>query len=102
MTADLTPDALAERIKHERELREASALALEKALTIQAEEYERRLHELNEAHKQAAADREDFLARTEYLAERKAIELRLQSVERLVWLACGAVLLLQLVLRFIL
>jgi hypothetical protein len=94
-------EILAERITHEREMREASALALEKALTMQAEEYARRLHELNEAHKRAAADRADFLLRVEYGIQHKALEDRLRAVERMLWIALGAILLIELFARFV-
>jgi len=56
-------ELLAERIKHEKEMREALAEEVEKALGIQATETARRLHELNEAHKRAADDRSMFMAK---------------------------------------
>jgi len=44
---------LMREIAHERELREQSVAAIDKALILQATEYERRLNTLNHAHEQA-------------------------------------------------
>ena len=51
--ATLTTALLAERLAAERALREQAVAYIDKALQLQASEYERRLDDLNHAHAQA-------------------------------------------------
>ena len=53
-------------VRHERELREEQAKAMERALTLQAKEYDRRLEELNHAHARALEDKSHFLQKAIY------------------------------------
>ena len=92
-------EVLEERIKHERELREAMERSIEKALRLQAEKYDEHLAALNHAHEQLQQDRADFLPRGEYGIHHGALEDRLRAVERLVFIALGAVLLIELLAR---
>ena len=62
----LPDDVLKLMVRHERELREQSAVALEKALALQAREYDRRLAELNHAHARALEDKAMFLQKALY------------------------------------
>ena len=50
-----------QRVDHERELREETAKQLKLALDLQAKEYERRLDDLNGAHKRTAEERGMFV-----------------------------------------
>ena len=63
MIPALSPEVLAERIEHERELREQTERYVNKALRKQALEYERRLDALNHAHEQAVAEQARTVSR---------------------------------------
>jgi hypothetical protein len=63
MTQDQTTEyrLIQQRIEHERELREENSRQLKVALDLQAREYERRLEDLNGAHRRQADDRALFV-----------------------------------------
>ena len=63
MPIEQTPEfqLIQQRIDHEREMREESAKQLKLALDLQAKEYERRLEDLNGAHKRQAEERSFFV-----------------------------------------
>ena len=63
MIPALSPEVLAERIEHERELRQQTERYVNKALRKQADEYERRLDALNHAHEQAVAEQARTVSR---------------------------------------
>jgi hypothetical protein len=54
----------------------------EKALEIQAKEYERRLQALNHAHEQAVKDREETLPRETFASFEREFDLFRRSVEK--------------------
>ena len=76
MTPEPTPEyqLIQQRIDHERELREATATQLKIALDLQAKEYERRLEDLNGAHKRAAEERAMFVKQDMYDARSRTID----------------------------
>jgi len=78
----LSLDLLAERIDHERELRENDAKASAKALQTATETLEKRLEGMNEFRAQLTEQGRDFIARTEYDAKHEALLNRLQVLER--------------------
>jgi hypothetical protein len=63
-----------QRIEHERELREETAKQLKLALDLQAKEYERRLDDLNGAHKRAVEERGMFVKQDMYDARLNGID----------------------------
>lgn len=59
-------ELISSEIRHERELREQAMEQRDWALSKQAEEYERRLGELNHAHAKANEDKQAFLLKITY------------------------------------
>lgn len=62
----LTTAILAERLANERALREQAMDFIEKALELQANEYERRLDALNHAHEAAVVEQARTVPRTDF------------------------------------
>lgn len=59
------------------------------ARTLQAAEYERRLSELNHAHQQQLDRNAEYVSRELFESRKDAVDRRLNSVERFIWLATG-------------
>jgi hypothetical protein len=99
-------------IVHERELREAAAKEAQRALALQASEYERRLDGLNHEHDRTAALLSKIVGRDrfdEYVAEHAkyaaeqmaAIDKRFGRIERTIALAAGGLIVLLVLFKFI-
>ena len=82
MDTEYTPRILAERITHEREMREKAEKYVDDALRMQANEYERRLGALNNAHEFAAAERRDKVDRTLFDARREEVDAHFARIDR--------------------
>jgi hypothetical protein len=82
--ATLTTALLAERLAAERALREQAVAYIDKALQLQAAEYERRLDDLNHAHAQAVEAQAKTVPREmfdQYVKETAAREQALMTAQ---------------------
>ena len=87
----LTLDLLAERIDHEREVREAHERAAGAALATATEALDKRLEGMNEFRAQLTEQGRDFVTRTEYDAKHDALLNRLLVLERNAERTAGAI-----------
>ena len=98
--------------KHLRELLEEKLKATDKALTVQAIEYQRRLTELNHAAERLSAMQERFVNADLYRAEHKALadlhradlerlEREVQLIQKMVWVGVGILAAVQFGLHYI-
>ena len=68
-------------VLHERELREQQAKALERALELQAKEYDRRLEDLNHAHARALSAEAHTVQQAVYDATMEDLDVWKASVK---------------------
>ena len=98
--------------KHLRELLEEKLKATDKALTVQAVEYQRRLMELNHAAERLSAMQERFVNADLYRAEHKSLgdlhrsdidrlDREIQIIQKMVWIGVGILATLQFGLHYI-
>ena len=75
--------------------------ALEKATTLAAENLKVRLDGLNEWRAQNRDERAMYLTRIEYDAKHLLLEQKIETLQKFAWIGLGAVLLAEIILRFI-
>lgn len=87
----LTLDLLAERIEHERMMREAEHQATQEALTAATSALEKRLEGMNEFREQLTEQTRTFLSRNEYEGKHEALIGRIAVLERQSERAAGSI-----------
>jgi len=90
-----------QRFAHLEHIMDLRIQAADKALIVQATEYQRRLAELNHAAERLLTAQEKFVNADIYRVQHAALETKVDIVMRLVFVGVGAVAALQVLLHFI-
>jgi len=88
-------------INHLKELMCLKIESNEKALELQAKEYERRLENLNHEAERLRSMASTYLPRELYEAKNKEIEIKIESLQKIVSIGIGVLLTLQFILHFL-
>jgi hypothetical protein len=85
MTDDITPRQYIDlKIMHEREIREEWRMMNDKMVQSAKEYVDAKLDKMNEMREQIEKERAQLLNRGEYLGEHKALETRVNGIEKIV------------------
>ena len=88
-------------VKHLREIVDIKFEENEKALKIQAQEYERRLEALNGEAERLRQMQTTYLPRELYSIEHKELVKKIDNLQMIVYVGMGILLTVQFVLRFV-
>ena len=87
-------------IKHLKELMNLQFKYTETALVIQSTETERRLNLLNGEAERLKSIQSTYLPREVFEANYKELSIKIELLQRIVYIGIGGVLVLQIILRF--
>jgi len=65
------------------------------------ESMEHRLDEMNQFRSQLKDQAADFITREEFQARQDTLDTRIRALEKLVWMGLGAIIVIQILLRFV-
>ena len=86
-------------INHLKELLEVKLESAEKALTLQAKEYERRLADLNGEAARLMEMQSKYLPRETYEIQHRELQSKIETNQKLIFIGMGIVLAIEFILR---
>ena len=89
------------RADHFREVLDLRLDAADKALSVQSQEYARRLLELNHAAERLAAMTERFVKADVYSVQHANLESKVDTISRLVFIGIGVIMAVQFLLHYL-
>lgn len=84
-----------------KEYMDTKISALDRATSVASEAMNKRLESMNEFRAQLKDQNATFLTRNEYEAKHALLESKIESLQRIVYLATGAVLIIDYFIKFI-
>lgn len=75
--------------------------ARDKALELQSKVYNQRIDSLNEWRAQNKDERDSYLTRIEYEAKHQLLENKMESMQKIIWLALGALIVIDYIIKFL-
>ena len=86
-------------IVHLRELLEEKQKSTERALELQAKEYERRLHDLNDAAEEKKHLLSTLLPRETYEKDQLLLNLKVDTLQKILWIGVGICLVVEILFK---